>query len=64
MSDPRMSVNEIPNVEIGKTVGVVGGVGTAIDVLKLGVWIGVGMMSVSVLSDVEVVGTLSGYWSR
>ena len=63
-SDPCVGVYEIPNVEIGETIGVVKGVGMVIDILELGVWVGTRMTSISVLGDIEVVGMLSGHWSR
>ena len=63
-SDPCMGVYEVPNVEVGEPVGVIEGIGATIDFLELGVWIGARTTSVFVLSDVEVVGTLSGHWSR
>ena len=56
-----MGVYEVPNVEIGETVSMVEGVGTTIDILELGVWIGTRTTSISVLGDIEVVGALSGH---
>ena len=60
-----MGVYEVPDVEIGETIGVVEHVGMTVNVFKLGVWRGTGTVSTLVLSDIEVVGdALSGHWSR
>ena len=62
--NPCVGVYEILNVKVGETIDVIEGVGAAIDVFKLGVWVRTRTTSISILGDVKVVGTLSGHWSR
>lgn len=64
-SGPGMGVKEVPNVKVGETIGVVVGVETAVNILKLGVRGGMRTTSILIPGDIKIIGDMLGsHWYR